>query len=299
MRIKEITSKIKRFFNKYYKATWFVLIGLIGIIQVQLQIANQSKQIRIQREQSNKQLRDTRFSSGVELLGNLNESARIGGAYNLYFLANEYPSEYLNPVCEILCAHIRTITTEKEYHEKYVKQPSNETQTILRLLFIKNKQDNIIFNECYKNLEGVFFYGINFSLTTLNNVNLQYAKLNDVIFRNDTISNVDFSNATISNIDFAHAILNNVDFWDDATLSNVDFALAQLNNVSFWNASLNNVRFLRVKLEDVNFSNAKLKDVDFTNAISNKGNIDFRGATKERVYLNATSGIIPKNTVIE
>ena len=108
MSIKEIISKIKGFISKY-KITWIVFLGIIGIIQVQLQITKQEKQIQVQQEQFEKQFRNTRFSSGVELLGSPNESARIGGAYNLYCLANEYPNEYLNLVCEILCAHEQSL----------------------------------------------------------------------------------------------------------------------------------------------------------------------------------------------
>ena len=103
---------------------------------------SQDEQIKIQKEQFVKQLGDTRFSSGVELLGNPNESARIGGAYYLFFLAREFPDEYLNPVCEILCSHIRTITCSEEYQKKYENIPSNEIQTIIDLLFKKQEKNN-------------------------------------------------------------------------------------------------------------------------------------------------------------
>ena len=156
----------------------------------------QQKQFEAQIENQQKQLRDTRFSLGVELLGNTNESARIGGAYNLYFLANEHRNEYLKPVCEILCAHIRTITSNKDYQETYKEKPSNEIQTILNLLFWKDKNSNLIFNDCEKKLMGTFLYGVDFVEATLNKVKLESALLSKVNFQSAKLNDVDFSFTT-------------------------------------------------------------------------------------------------------
>jgi hypothetical protein len=108
------------------------LIALGGVVAVVIGIFQTNKRIT----QQEKQGRDARFAAGVELLGNPHESTRIGGAYNLYFLARDF-EEYRAPVCEILCAHIRTVTGAKEYRDKYAEKPSNEVQTIISLLFWK------------------------------------------------------------------------------------------------------------------------------------------------------------------
>ena len=147
-----------------------------------------------------KQLLHSRFSSGVELLGNPNESARIGGAYNLYFLASENP-EYVATVCEILCTHIRSITSEKEYQAKHDTISSNEIQTVINLLF--KKEYNLIFDKCGKNLRRVFLYGIDFSGTTLKHVDFTSATLRQARFFVDaTLSDVSFNNATFENLTY-------------------------------------------------------------------------------------------------
>jgi len=227
---------------------WIALGGIIGVVsniiltqkritlqenqqikqqeQFEKQIGKQNDQIQIQQ----KQLSDTRFSSGVELLGNPNESARIGGAFNLFFLAKEFPDEYLNPVCEILCAHIRTITNDEIYQKKYNKKPSNEIQTLIKLLFQKDNQCNLIFDKCNKNLIGAFLSGTEFIGATISNV----------YFRESTLSGVSFLGARLCNVDFVY--------------------LTALKDVIFWEAKLSRVNFWGTKLCNVDFSNAEFKN---------------------------------------
>jgi len=287
------------------------------------QIKKQDDQIQIQQ----KQLRDTRFSSGVELLGNQHESARIGGAYNLYFLANEHRDEYLEPVCEILCAHIRSITSDKEYQKKYQEKTSNEIQTILHLLFKKDKFDYLLFNDCPKNLSGTFLCKTDFTSAQLSNVDFCYAKLSNVEFYNANLSNVDFMYAELNSVEFRNAKLNKVEFhkaklngvgfsfpeigmgrnrYYSATLNDVDFSGAELDKVKFHDAKLNKVEFHSAKLNEVEFSlfelggkrylSAKLSDVKFFHAELNKvkfgktelSDIDFWGAKLNEVDFQGT-----------
>jgi hypothetical protein len=85
-------------------------IAIAGVIGVVFTIRQTQKRITLQERQQ----RDARFAQGVELLGNPHESTRIGGAYNLYFLARDF--EELRPaVCEILCAHLRTIAHKSKF----------------------------------------------------------------------------------------------------------------------------------------------------------------------------------------
>jgi len=268
--------------------------------QFNTQISNQEKQQQEQRYQfeaqfnnQQKQLRETRFASGVELLGNPNESARIGGAYILYFLASENP-EYVDAVCEILCAHVRTKTNEKDYRKDYEMKPSYEIQTILDLLFKEQIKHGMIFSKCReKNLERTFLSGVNFEWATLSYVNFIDAEINNVYVRYaenmplgyvnlNTMSHINFSNATLNNVHFYGTTFSNVNFTNTgftdvrfvyATLSNnVHFSDATLNNVyfnatldgnDFWNATLNDVRFNESKLSDVCFRNATLNKVYF------------------------------------
>ena len=251
-------KKTKRFmptiFNLNFKdfmtpwiAFWAFWGIAVGIIQANKQITRQTHQIETQKVQfdkqmqmQEKQLRETRFSSGVGLLGNANESARIGGAYQLYFLANEFPDEYVEPVCEILCAHIRTITGEKDYQVIYNEKPSNEIQTIVNLFFQKGKSDSLLFNECRKDFRHSFLFKIDFSGLHLNNVDFGGATISEVRFNNAELKDVNFMNATVDNA---------TTFWD-ATLKVVNFDWASISDVSFSGG--------KTELYDVSFSSAKI-----------------------------------------
>ena len=254
-----------------FMIVWVVLGGIIGVIAIvkqtqkrillqEQQQESQRIQFQTQNEKQDKQLLDNRFSSCVELLGNPKESARIGCAYNLYFLADECPDDYLHPICEILCAHIRTITNEKTYQEKYREKPSNEIQTVLNLLFQKDRHDHLIFDKCYKNLDGAFLGGAILNKTTLSNVN----------FRNATLNIVDFESASLNTVDFVNTSLRNVNF-NSAELCNVNYMFSTFSYVGFYGATLSQVDFRHVKFSDVDFWNAQLKEkINFKETILEK-----------------------------
>jgi uncharacterized protein YjbI with pentapeptide repeats len=246
--------------------------------QFDTQIEKQNEQIEIQQ----KQQRDARFASGVELLGNTNESTRIGGAYNLYFLANEFEKEYRRPVCEILCAHVRSITSKNKYRKDYKDKPSNEILTILNFLFVIDKNDELIFNDCYKNLDGVYLSGADLSLfSTLNMVSFVNSTLDNVKFIGATLKDVLLTKASLSYADFSATKLINVQF-TNTTLSDVKFSGAILSEVSFEYATLGNVKFTKLaKLDKVKFMNATLYDSCFTPAILEK--VNFSDATLHHI----------------
>jgi len=226
--------------------------------QFKEQTDKQVEQIRILQKQS----RDNRFSSGVELLGNTNESARIGGAFNLYYLSKEF-KEYRKPACEILCAHIRTITNKQEYKIKYTEKPSNEIQTILDLLF--KEEYGFLFDTYEKNLVEAILIGAIFTEATLSNVNLRFAVLNNVNFYKATLSNVRFHKATFSNVDFGMATLSNVEFFR-ASLNNVDFNRAKLSKIIFSFAILQ---------EKIDFTGTSLENIPFKEIIRPNRSLDF------------------------
>ncbi len=79
--------------------------------------------------------RQERLKSAIEHLGNESESVRLGGAYELFHLAQDTES-LQQTVLDILCAHIRRTTRDNEYQKKHSSQPSEEIQSLLTLLFV-------------------------------------------------------------------------------------------------------------------------------------------------------------------
>ncbi len=168
-----------------------------------------------------------RFKNAIEHLGNESVSIRLGGIYALHHLAQEV-EEYRERVFEILCAHIRETTTQEEYELKY-KHPSIEIQSILKLLFAKDRDDKV-YGEFSANLEST---------------NLQLAIL---------------SRAKLKGIKLNNANLRNAMFWD-ANLEGSMFIFANLEKTSLVNANLQNAILLGADLRE-----AYLREVDFQGA---------------------------------
>jgi len=240
-------------------ALWGITCTIFTIIQLDRRISK-----------SDKQFCDSRFSTSVSLLGNENESVRIGGIYNLHFLASEYPDEYLNIVCEIFCAYIRNTTREI----KCEKRTSDEIQIIIDLLFKRDCNGKLIFESCKKDLSGSCLHKINAN--------------NEADCRNQYIlTNVDFSEAVLNEVFFDKAIFTNVCFIN-AKLNSVNFCEAKLNNVNFEKATLDETCFLSTISNDIKFYYAKLRDCTFRE-ISTKSilsYINFDGATLDKVIFN-------------
>lgn len=237
--------------------------------QFEVQISKQNEQIQIQQ----KQLLNTRFSSGVELLGNENESTRIGGVYSLYFLAKEHPTEYAETVCEILCAHIRTKTSDRKYQEEHTNGPSDEIRTILDIFFIKDcENDKPIFKDRAKNFRGIFLREATFEDATLSNIYFREAQLSDVKFPGVKLNWSNFWKAKISNVGFEEGKISNVRF-EGAEFGNVTFKKTEFIEAKFEELKLGYVCYPGGDLRGVNFLNAEFSNVDFSGAKSLKPEI--------------------------
>ena len=258
---------------KDFMTAWIALGGVvavvIGIFQTQRRITKQEEQFKKQTELQQKQQRDARFASGVELLGNPHESTRIGGAYNLYFLARDYP-EYRTPVCEILCAHLRTVTRHKEYQGLYKARASNEVQTVIDLLF-KKKEDGIsIFFDIVKILDNTFLCGIKVVGYRMNKVSFTSAQLSGVKFYATKLSRIDFFGAKLDEVGFNSADLNRCSFYT-SEICNADFDFAQMSIVDFHLALL----------RDANFKETCLESYEYEEIVKKGRSLELTGADKK------------------
>jgi hypothetical protein len=251
---------------KDFLTVWVALGGIVGVVS---NVILSRKRIDKQEEQFNKQQREARFASGVELLGNPHESTRIGGAYTLYFLARDF-EEFRAPVCEILCAHLRSIARKDKFEtdEQRKNYPRNEVQSIIDLLLLKHKNGISIFLNEPKNFKGILFWGINANQTT------------DFI---PTLKKVDFTGATLIGVLFSGSVLTEVRFFGIA-LTDVNFSKATLTNVYFIEATLTKVGFERATLAIVIYFEATLREVDFRRATLTR--VDFGKAVLTEYTVN-------------
>ena len=99
--------------------------------------------------------RQERLKNAIEHLGHASDSVRLGGAYELFHLAQDI--DYLRQtVLDILCAHIRRTTGEAEYRKEHRAKPSEEIQSLLTLLFVR---EYATFKGCRIDLQGSWLNG--------------------------------------------------------------------------------------------------------------------------------------------
>ena len=119
--------------------------------------------------------RQERLKNAIEHLGHVSDSVRLGGAYELFHLAED-TEELHQTVLDILCAHIRRTTGEDEYQEKHKSKPSEEIQSLLTLLFVR---EHDVFKGLHINLQGSWLNGARLDGARLEGADLKGAYLHE------------------------------------------------------------------------------------------------------------------------
>ena len=127
--------------------------------------------------------RQERLKNAIEHLGHSSDSVRLGGAYELFHLAEdedtaEGKKDLRQTVLDILCAHIRRTTREPGYRRAYNRNPSEEIQSLLTLLFVQKHE---VFTGLNINLQGSCLNGSNLREARLEKANLFGAKLHGAL----------------------------------------------------------------------------------------------------------------------
>ena len=168
--------------------------------------------------------RQERLKNAIEHLGSDSESVRLGGAYELFHLAEDTAS-LRQTVLDILCAHIRRTTGEDWYMDKYKSQPSEEIASLLAQLFVYGHE---------------VFSGYR--------VNLRESRLNGADLRGARLAGADLRSAQLDN-----ALLN------DARLERVDLSAARLKRAQLRRACLREASLIWVHLQGALLEDAQLQ----------------------------------------
>ena len=169
--------------------------------------------------------RQERLKNAIEHLGNDRDSVRLGGAYELFHLAED--AEDLGQrqtMLDILCAHIRWTTGEPEYREKYRWKPSEEIQSLLTLLFVQEHQ---VFTGRRISLQGSW----------LNGSNLRQARLGKADLNGAQLHRADLWRARLHGARLRGAQLHGVRLVE-AQLHGADLSEVQLHGADLWRARL-------------------------------------------------------------
>ena len=221
------------------------------------QLQNQNKQLEQQREQIDIQINkeiDDRFNASVQLLGNSETSARIGGMYSLHkLIIGDAGKEYRVQVVQILCSHIRSKTQEQEYQELHTDRPSHEIQIAIDILF--------------RNVNGVKgIYQQDFSQeNNFPRADLSHAHLQGANFNRTQCQGTNFSHADCQRADFTEAKCQRASFMEAQCLETI-FREAHCHEADFTKAQCQKVNFREVQCLGTIFREAYLQDADFTKA---------------------------------
>lgn len=185
--------------------------------------------------------RQERLKSAIQHLGHTSASVRLGGAYELFHLAEDN-KELRQTVLDILCAHIRQATGENEYRGKHKSKPSEEVQSLLTLLFV---QKHAVFNGLNVNLQGSWLNGADLPGARLKKVDLTRAHLKGTNLRKARLQG---------------AIL------DEARLHGADLIEAYLQEASMRSSHLQIALLDGAKLQCANLAGARIRGADLSSA---------------------------------
>ena len=254
--------------EKKYEALKFLGIGMGGLlIAIQAVMSyKRAKALEDTVKNTEQGQRQERLKNAIEHLGNASNSVRLGGAYELFHLAEDTEDRgQRQTVLDILCAHIRWTTREGkyrghsggdeiEYKDKYPSNPSEEIQSLLALLFV---QEHKVFTECDINLEGSWLNGSNLDKAHLEKANLRGAQLHEAHLSGALLHGADLSGAQLHEAHLSGALLHGADL-SGAQLHEAHLSGAQLHGADLSGAQLHGAHLSGALLHEADLSGALL-----------------------------------------
>ena len=221
-------------------------------------------------------LRQERLKCAIEHLGNESESVRLGGAYELFHLAQDTET-MRRTVLDILCAHIRRTTGEDEYRKKCRSKPSEEIQNLLTLLFVD---------------EHDAFIGLRINLceSWLNGADLKAARLRGANLREAHLNEANFDDACLNKARLEKAHLKEASFLR-ASLREAELGLAHMQGAEFLEAGMQGANIQYGRLATASFTYAHLQGAYLAGAMMHGAYLigtRMEGANLSGTYLQAT-----------
>ena len=210
-----------------------------------------------------------RFRNAIEHLGHEKDSVRLGGAYELFHLAQD-TEELRQTVLDILCAHIRQTTGEYEYQKKHkvpenvdpeeaVSEPSEEVQSLLNLLFV---QDHDVFKGLRADLRGSWMMG----------ADLRTARLEGAVLVGVDLQKAQLTRANLQGANLEGAQLQGANL-EGTNLQRANVTWTQLERTNLKETKLQGADLTRAKLQGANLKGASLQGVDLKGANLQRANL--------------------------
>ena len=205
--------------------------------------------------------RQERLKNAIEHLGHDSDSVRLGGAYELFHLAQDTP-DLRQTVMDILCAHIRRTTGERKYRQDYPSKPSEEVQSLLTLLFV---QEYKVFKDCHINLQGSWLNGADLQKAHLEEAVLQKAHLHKANLGSAFLHGTDLMGAHLPGADLTAARLPGA-LLMRAHLHKAILTAAYLPGAILVGAHLPEADLTLARLPEARLNGARLHGADLTRA---------------------------------
>ena len=210
--------------------------------------------------------RQERFKNAIDHLGHQSVSVRLGGAYELFHLAEDPTDEAKDlrqTVMDILCAHIRQTTGKAEYQEeKYKWKSSEEIQSLLTLMFVEEHE---VFKGCGINLQGSWLNGAKLNRARLHEANLVGAHLYRVKLFGVHLHRADLTRAHMSGAILSKAHLEEAAL-REAHLQRADLSQAHMQGANLMSAHLQGAALEMARLHEARLNGARLQGADLTRA---------------------------------
>ena len=232
-------------------------------------------------ENTEQGLRQERLKNAIEHLGDEKDTVRLGGAYELFHLAED-SKDLRKTALDMLCLHIRQTTGKKKYKKKHKSKPSEEVQSLLTLLFV---QEHEVFKDLQINLQGSWLNGANlgearFGDAILVGVHLQGANLWRAYLQGAVLRGANLQGANLTGVHLQKANFKG------AHLQEANFLLAHLQEADISEAELQGAKLNGAYLQSANLDKAHLQGADLFGAHLQGANLT--GAELQRVFLAGT-----------
>ena len=205
--------------------------------------------------------RQDRLKNAIEHLGHEKDSVRLGGAYELFHLAED-TEDLRQTVFDILCAHIRRTTGEDEYRERFKLKPSEEVQSLLTLLFVQKHE---VFKDFHINLQGIWLNGADLREARLWKAALVGAHLQKADLYRAHLQKANLYRAHLQEANLVEAHLEQVSLYE-AQLQDTVFRSARLQCANLERAYLLISNLQEAHMQGANLCSARLQGASLSNA---------------------------------
>ena len=204
-----------------------------------------------------------RLKSGVDHLGHESAAVRVGGAYELVYLAQDN-SDLRQTVLDILCAYVRSTTGSDDYRRSHSSKPSAEIQNLLHVMFRKKRD---VFRGLDVDLEGCWLNGADLRDAGLAKAVLTGAYLRGANFWRARLQGAVLWNAQLQGADFMATRLQGADL-RSAGLQCASLPAAQLQGTLLWGTGFQGADLTSINLQGARATSVEskgLKELEFEN----------------------------------